>query len=190
MSAIANELLEKEIIRLREENRKINDQLNFVCKNREVIQKSYAALEKKYNEFVTNAAEINMGLLHVRKNDKGNPGVFVTYDAINSVNGTEIERQAAVLVEYNKESGRIQVFIYDRYSDDPINTYDIDTNLRETAAECRRRITECEAVLNEAYKEEYPEEFLTAMEEAELKDDIKQCEEYCKRFTKLTGEEA
>ena len=44
--------------------------------------------------------------------------------------------------------------------------------------------------LLEAYKEEYPEEFLTAMEEAELKDDIKQCEEYCKRFTKLTGEEA
>lgn len=187
MSSITTELLEKEIIRLREENEKLKNQRDFVCKNREIIQKSYVALEDKYNDAVANATEINMGLLHVNSNNDSDSGIFVTYD---SINGTEIERQAAVLVEYNKESGRIQVFTYDRYSDDPINTYDIDTNLRETAAECRRRITECEAVLNEAYKEEYPEEFLTAMEEAELKDDIKQCEEYCKRFTKLTGEEA
>ena len=190
MSSITTELLEKEIIRLREENEKLKNQRDFVCKNREIIQKSYVALEDKYNDAVANATENNMGLLHVNSNNDSDPGIIVTYDAINSINGTEIERQAAVLVEYNKESGRIQVFTYDRYSDDPINTYDIDTNLKETAAECRRRITECEAVLNEAYMEEHPEEVITVMEEAEIKDEIEQCNEYCKRFTKLTGEEA
>ncbi len=47
-STITTELLEKEIVRLREENKKLTNQLEFVCKNREVIQKSFAALVKAH----------------------------------------------------------------------------------------------------------------------------------------------
>lgn len=182
MSNITNELLEKEIVRLREENKKLKNQVEFVCKNREVIQKSYAALEEKYNNFVDNATEINMGLLHVRAKVGSYPGVMISVDTVD-------DEQLIALVEYNKDSGKIQVSTYDENSDEPRTIYEMKTDLKETAAECRRKAAECEAVLNEVYREEYPEEAITIREEAELKETIEACNEFFDKFVKFTGEE-
>lgn len=207
MSNITNELLEKEIVRLREENKnlkdhvesickdrvlrleeeneRLKDQIEFVCKNRAVIQKSYAALEEKYNSFVDNATEINMGLLHVRAKVGSYPGVMISVDTVDD------DEQLIALVEYNKDSGKIQVSTYDENSDEPRTIYEMKTDLKETAAECRRKVAECEAVLNEAYREinEYPEEVITIREEAELKETIEACNEFYDKFVKFTGEE-
>lgn len=183
MSNITNELLEKEIIRLREENEKLKDQIDFVCKNREIIQKSYAALEEKYNSFVENATEINMGLLHVSAKVGSYPGVMISVDT------TDDDEQLIALVEYNKDSGKIQVSTYDENSDDPRTIYEMKTDLKETAAECRRKVAECEAVLNEAYREENPYEVITAREEVELEKKIEACNEFYDKFVKFTGEE-
>lgn len=181
--SITNELLEKEIIRLREENERLKDQVEFVCKNREIIQKSYAALEEKYNSFVENATEINMGLLHVRAKVGSYPGVMISVDT------TDDDEQLVALVEYNKDSGRLQVSTYDENSDEPRTIYEMKTDLKEKASECRREVAECEAVLNEAYREEYPEEVISVREEAELKEKIEICNEFYDKFVKFTGEE-
>lgn len=183
MSNITNELLEKEIIRLREENEKLKDQVEFVCKNREIIQKSYAALEEKYKEAVNSATEINMGILHANAKVGSYPGILIECDLPND------KTTPVVLIEYDKDSGKLQVSTYDEVCDEPRSIYALRTDLKEAAAECRREVAECEAVLNEAYKEEYPEEVITIREEAELKETIEACNEFYDKFVKFTGEE-
>lgn len=195
MSNITNELLEKEIIRLREENEKLKDQVEFVCKNREIIQKSYAALEEKYKEAVNSATEINMGILHANAKVGSYPGILIECDLPND------KTTPVVLIEYDKDSGKLQVSTYDEVCDEPRSIYALRTDLKEAAAECRRKVAECEAVLNhKAYREEDPyevitvrEEFehevITAREEVELEKKIDACNEFYDKFVKFTGEE-
>lgn len=172
-STITTELLEKEIVRLREENKKLTDQLEFVCKNREIIQKSYAALEEKYNETVNSAKEMHKGVLHVHER-KHNPGMYITCDLPDG------ESAHLLIVGYNKEKGTLETNFFEENQ---------NIDLREIAKAARRTVTTNEAILDEAYRSEYPEEIITIREEAELKGEIETAENFYNKFVEFTGEE-
>ena len=127
--------------------------------------------------------KIDIGILHAEYKTGSYPGIMICCDLPNE------ESTPIALIEYNKDSGKIEVSTYDENSEDPRTTYEMKTYLKEEAIACRRKAAECEAVLNEAYREEYPEEVITIREEAELKSTMETCNKFYEDFVKFTGDE-
>ena len=167
--SITIELLENEIKRLREENQRLSEECASLREENTVS----AECDKDYS----------FGLLHAHTRAGSYPCIYITCDLPNG------DETFVALAEYNKESGKIQVSTYDEISDGPRTVYEMKTDLKEAAAECRRNVTECEAALNEAYREEHTDEVITAREEVELRKEIKNAKTFYTKFFELTGEE-